>query len=445
MNFISRFINFLFLISVLLPLLSQPAAANVVGTDLQNFNTTTSGIDYVTVESAEILGVGLINFGLFSNYAINSLPIFEDEDENQSRLKPNDTLLTAEMNFGLGLFKDFEIGFSVPYLIEQTFSNDDVGRGQYGATGFTSYRFHSKYRIGEWKEFGFAGVLGANFNLIQNNPYVGQNDATIYNIQLAVDRKILNLSVAANLGFRWRGETKAIESSEIEPTEDQIISSIGTSYLISSIDTKLIAEIFGSRPRGNTSNGNSERQASSAEALLGLKYDMTSELAAHAGWGTELIHGASSPDWRVYAGINWTIGPTFGRSEEVKVEEKADKSEEKVDKIVLQSLHFKFGSSDTLTKGGIDAIKKVANVINSEPYEKIIVEGHTDSVGSESYNLKLSKERADTVRLYLIQNYGIDASKIESTGFGETKPIADNGNFQGRAKNRRVEIRIFRP
>jgi len=69
-----------------------------------------------------------------------------------------------------------------------------------------------------------------------------------------------------------------------------------------------------------------------------------------------------------------------------------------------------------------------------------VVEGHTDNTGSDSYNMKLSQQRADAVRQYLLSK-GISGTRIEAKGFGENQPAADNATPEGRALNRRV---IFR-
>jgi OOP family OmpA-OmpF porin len=69
-----------------------------------------------------------------------------------------------------------------------------------------------------------------------------------------------------------------------------------------------------------------------------------------------------------------------------------------------------------------------------------VVEGHTDSSGSDAYNLKLSQQRADAVRQYLLDK-GIPASRITAKGFGETQPVGDNATADGRALNRRVVFR----
>jgi outer membrane protein OmpA-like peptidoglycan-associated protein len=67
------------------------------------------------------------------------------------------------------------------------------------------------------------------------------------------------------------------------------------------------------------------------------------------------------------------------------------------------------------------------------------ITGYSDSLGNEQYNLNLSRTRADIVKSYLLGN-GVDSSKLESKGLGSQNPVASNETWQGRAKNRRVEI-----
>ena len=71
----------------------------------------------------------------------------------------------------------------------------------------------------------------------------------------------------------------------------------------------------------------------------------------------------------------------------------------------------------------------------------IVVSGHTDSVGSEAYNMKLGQRRADTVKSYLVER-GVSSSKITTKSFGESQPVASNSTAEGRAKNRRAEVDV---
>jgi outer membrane protein OmpA-like peptidoglycan-associated protein len=72
----------------------------------------------------------------------------------------------------------------------------------------------------------------------------------------------------------------------------------------------------------------------------------------------------------------------------------------------------------------------------------VVVEGHTDSQGSDSANLILSQDRADAVKQYLVANFGLDAEKITSIGYGETRPVASDDTADGRARNRRIDLVI---
>jgi OOP family OmpA-OmpF porin len=87
-----------------------------------------------------------------------------------------------------------------------------------------------------------------------------------------------------------------------------------------------------------------------------------------------------------------------------------------------------------------DEIKKVADFLKEFPDKTATIEGHTDNIASDDYNQKLSEERANAIRQYLIEKFGIEESRLTAVGYGETKPIADNDTEEGRQKNRRVEV-----
>ncbi len=93
----------------------------------------------------------------------------------------------------------------------------------------------------------------------------------------------------------------------------------------------------------------------------------------------------------------------------------------------------------SLRPGAREKLAKVAGIIMSHPGLKIEVEGHTDSVGGDDYNMRLSENRANSVRSYLLQQ-GLIPDNITAKGFGKTMPVADNANAAGRQMNRRVEL-----
>lgn len=98
---------------------------------------------------------------------------------------------------------------------------------------------------------------------------------------------------------------------------------------------------------------------------------------------------------------------------------------------------FASGSAN-LTPESYAEIERLASFMSEYPTTDVVVEGHTDSQGAAAFNKKLSQQRADSVANALVNQYGVEASRVASVGYGEDYPIADNGTKAGRALNRRV-------
>lgn len=461
---------------------AQTGHANVIGSDTQNFVPTTSGLDFVSVHSSETLSPGYWNLGLFANHAYNTLP-FSAEDGGV-----RDQITGLDFSVGYGVLKNLDVGLALPYIAAQRISGNGA-RGQFDSTGFTEARLNTKFRFFGNRRSGLAAVLSYNENLMENNPYIGLNGGPSYSAELVADTTYHGFAFGANLGYRVRNPGSPLPGFDqiASPQDDQYVYSGAVSTYLDRIDSKLIWEIYGSQPVAAPEEQTS-RQQSTAETIAGIKHQWSHELALHTGAGTELKEGTSSADLRVYLGLNYGFAPP--KQPKAHIVKKPKKKPKKIKKkpfskkplptpmappiaipappkvepiapfpqeksapaepnlggdevIVLRDIHFYFDSDLQVLSGAKSTLKKLAQYIKAIQVEKVIIEGHTDSVGSDAYNNGLAMRRALTVLRYLTKVERIPQNLLQVKGYGERYPVADNGNYQGRQLNRRVVFRLF--
>nr|QAT78163.1 TraB [Hyalangium sp.] len=112
--------------------------------------------------------------------------------------------------------------------------------------------------------------------------------------------------------------------------------------------------------------------------------------------------------------------------------------------LILENVNFAT-DQDVILSESFPVLEEVSQVLKTHPeLQRVLIEGHTDSRAGEVYNLDLSKRRAASVRTYLEES-GIDATRLCSQGFGQSRPLAENDNEEGMARNRRVEFTILPP
>ncbi len=107
-------------------------------------------------------------------------------------------------------------------------------------------------------------------------------------------------------------------------------------------------------------------------------------------------------------------------------------------------LHFATGQS---TPEGLSKkqLEQLAQQLRANPQAMVTIDGHTDNVGNPHSNMLLSQERAESIKKYLMSTYKIDAARVQTRGYGDGKPIADNNTEAGRFKNRRVMVTLKKP
>jgi outer membrane protein OmpA-like peptidoglycan-associated protein len=109
--------------------------------------------------------------------------------------------------------------------------------------------------------------------------------------------------------------------------------------------------------------------------------------------------------------------------------------------LTLRNVFFETGSA-RLNDDSRPELDKVAKMLHANPKAKIELGGHTDNVGGAEANLRLSAARAEAVKAYLMQK-GVDPERMTTKGYGDTQPVAPNDTDEGRAANRRTELKIL--
>lgn len=460
------------------------ARGNVVGNDTQNFNPITSGVDFITVQGTRTLAPGVLNLGYFVNGARDVLP--DTLNAAGERLSSAGLLTGQDVNIGYGVTGTLDVGLNIATMLSQTTDRTEPG-AQFSKTGLNEIRANAKYSLLARRPVGVALIGSVNFNQVRNNPFLGKDGGPTANLEVAVDAEIGNFVMALNAGYRARDSGGALEDSLYKPISDQVIGSVAVSRYLPGLDTKLIGEVFASRQV--SSDGGLQAHDVASEALAGLKYDWSDRAAVNAGFGYKLSDGLFAPSGRLYVGLNYTFdlipsappaasapSPVVKMSETVYYKGYQPDDIEKLSRVSfdrlmedrefvllravpenpagtdkppfevvrLDGLDFPFGSSEILPKHRA-LLDRLVKYINAPPLiYKIRVEGHTDSIGSEERNRLRSTGRARAV-LDDLRAHGMDPRiGAESVGFGSARPIADNGNFQGRQLNRRVEVRLLR-
>lgn len=149
------------------------------------------------------------------------------------------------------------------------------------------------------------------------------------------------------------------------------------------------------------------------------------------------------------AAVGGTVGAIIGRQMDKKAAELEEKLEgaeiQRVEEGIAVSfdsgLLFDFDSAQ-LRDEAKENLEQLAEIMGEDDNTELLIVGHTDSVGEESYNQNLSERRADSAADYIISQ-GIGAVRIDTEGRGESEPIADNDTEAGRQENRRVEVAIY--
>lgn len=192
-------------------------------------------------------------------------------------------------------------------------------------------------------------------------------------------------------------------------------------------------------------------QSTFANIGTGVKYYFTENLFAKAGVDGMYNIDSSFGEWMAGVGVGLNFGgstrPAVAAVEPAPapapVAQPMPEEPEAVPEVVRVELDVKFDfDKATVRQDSYSEIRNVADFMKQYPQTSTVVEGHTDSVGTDQYNQRLSERRAQAVRSVLVDEYGVEGSRVDSVGYGESRPVADNSTPEGRQINRRVEAEV---
>ena len=189
----------------------------------------------------------------------------------------------------------------------------------------------------------------------------------------------------------------------------------------------------------NTQKGAGIGAAIGTVAGAGLGYAIGGKKGALIGAGSGLVVGglAGGAIGRYMDNQEREMREALGQVEAASIRRDQDILE-----LTFKSDMMFSTNSAVLQPGAYSEIDRVCQVLNKYPQCRIRIEGHTDSVGSESYNMQLSQQRAESVKNALVQR-NVDPARLQAVGMGMSQPIAGNDNEGGRQMNRRVTMKII--
>ncbi|KAB2840238.1 OmpA family protein [bacterium] len=415
---------------------SAPSAHALVSSfDVLNFKPAISNrTDYFTIYSSQTVAKHGWNAGFYVDFAHNPLEVaFPVLGRRFAGVVDN--TITGNFYATYGLLDWFSVGMNIPVVFWLDYVNTlgpPFGTGTGTSDSMTELgdiRMELKFRIlnNEDKLIGLALVPFFTIPSGDSTHFVGNGTVT-GGIKIALDFNIHErVKLALNVGFLARDDV-TIGGVRID---DQLLLGLGLSikiierlsFLVEAHTEPVVRDLFENEVQ------------TPAEVLGGFRIKVAEHWDINVGGGAGLTLGVGSPDFRAFLGLNynWAPEPCPACDRPAQVEARQI--------TIDQVIHFEFDKAN-IRPQSYPILDDVVAIIKSNPSIKMVkIEGYTDSIGSDAYNMKLSQRRANSVKTYLV-NKGIPASMLDAVGFGESKPVATNDTAEGRAKNRRTEFHV---
>lgn len=420
--------------------LARAAYAKQLNVDAVIFRPATDGGRYLNLYDAQTLLPWRFHAGIYFDYGHEPLEV--RNVTTSARTGVVDDLSMANIQGALGFVDWFQAGVGVPVVLYESYRDPDSTLPKQSHAGLGDIRLDTKFRILDNYRFpvGVALVPFMTFPTGKSQYFLGYGRVTS-GINAAVEANIQNrVWIAMNWGYQYIPGSRQYYSRNLDAViDDLLIFGVSANGKINDM-WSLLAELYGETVAKNAFQ--SLRQtpviAHGAVSFMPRFKGAVRGLAFTVGAGGGLTKGVGNPDFHVLAGVNFhkprivELGEPSGEAE-ARLEEKI---------IITQMIHFEFNKaiirpiSYPILDDVVDLLKMNTHI------GRVQIEGHTDWIGSDAYNQRLSERRAMAVVEYFVQ-HGISRDRLTAVGYGELRPIADNRTTEGRAKNRRTEFTVL--
>ncbi len=418
-------------------LLALPAAAKPKTADVVNFNPATDGGKYITLQQSKTLHQWGYNVGMFTDYAFRPLEYADPSGARRRGIV--DDLLMSHIDAAIGFFDFWSMGFDMPLAWWETYYNPALSaaavqkENKYMKMGDLRVEMKFKFLDIDKYHVGLGLVPFMYFPTGSSSFFLG-NGMWSPGGKIVFDADIKNrVFLSFNAGYRNYSDTQYDANTPDAVIDDTIELGLGINVRIND-SWAVIGEAYSESVIKAMFKNQLQNPAEFTVSGRWTPQEKAKGLGVTFGGGRGLDTGIGAPDFRVFAGVNYRPPKKPPKPVEVEVV-----AEEKI--VITQKIHFEFNKS-TIRSISYPILDDVAYLLQINPQlRRVRVEGHTDWIGSDAYNQKLSERRAAAVRDYLIGK-GIAADRLIAVGYGEARPIADNNTTQGRARNRRTEFTV---
>jgi outer membrane protein OmpA-like peptidoglycan-associated protein len=412
--------------------------------DASIFNPSPDVSRYLNTRQAENLRQWKPAGGFFLDYG--NAPIKVVDLTTGSTQKIVGSTYTAHVTGAIGLTDWVQIGLDVPVLMYETFSNPNAG----AVTGGPTEKYAGK--LGDIK-------MEAQFQLLDINRYnVGvalapfaqfptgkksiffSNEQMSGGIRAIIEGKIKNRAYfAGNFGYQYLQRNQYFAGST-----DAFIGSLFLFGVGGHVNVGKGFSIIG-EGTGETVLSNFFKAATQTPITLlgGARYTVENGAAQGLQFtlagGSGITKGVGAPKGEAVLSIAYRR-PNVVRLPELTPSNVDARADEKI--LITQKIHFEFNRS-IIRPISYPILDDVVQLLKLNPQiKRVQVEGHTDAIGGDAYNQRLSESRAKAVVAYLVSK-GVASDRLTAIGYGRSRPIADNSTAEGRAKNRRTEFTVL--